>query len=403
MKTFKYVLGVLILLSSFAAFAESSVGAGLSSIILGLVILPPISDKLKEKFSFWQKKPVRYVSYVALLAIIGATAPDMDNISSGSSLESDISKTPYEKYLSQSEKDISALSDVTKKNRDTTITNLKKNSIYKELVDKKTVSKDYLLILHAVSQLLSNQYDEGKSSNLSMDIDDKMQAIPDSRDFVLNVFVLEGEGGLTRELVEVMDRYQKQYGYYGEGGIVADKNGVTDKKIAPYDLTPIFVMLDPNTENKKLLDAIYEARQKGISSWNIPENQYSYLLRKDRYNSYLKEKYPDSPYYIDIDIETTPQEICGEYEDNEVSADNKYKGKKVAITGTIERIIKSGFSDDPIIVFKGTFIKDVKFYFSKDSNNEISNLSKGDEITIVGTCKGMTLGDVVLHKCKILE
>lgn len=403
MKTFKYVLGVLILLCSFAAFAEGSVGAGLSSIVLGLVILPAISDKLKEKFSFWQKKPVRYVSYVALLAIIGATLPNKDNIGSGSSLESDISKTPYEKYLSQSEKDISALSDVTKKNRDTTITNLKKNSIYKELVDKKTVSKDYLLILHAVSQLLSNQYDEGKSSNLSMDIDDKMQAIPDSRDFVLNVFVLEGEGGLTRELVEVMDRYQKQYGYYGEGGIVADKNGVTDKKIAPYDLTPIFVMLDPNTENKKLLDAIYEARQKGISSWNIPENQYSYLLRKDRYNSYLKEKYPDSPYYIDIDIETTPQEICSEYEDNEVSADNKYKGKKVAITGTIERIIKSGFSDDPIIVFKGTFIKDVKFYFSKDSNNEISNLSRGDEITIVGTCKGMTLGDVVLHKCKILE
>ena len=69
MKTFKYVLGVLILLCSFAAFAEGSVGAGLSSIILGLVILPPISDKLKEKFSFWQKKPVRYVSYVALLAI----------------------------------------------------------------------------------------------------------------------------------------------------------------------------------------------------------------------------------------------------------------------------------------------------------------------------------------------
>ena len=403
MKTFKYVLGVLILLCSFAAFAEGSVGAGLSSIILGLVILPPISDKLKEKFNFWQKKPVRYVSYVALLAIIGATAPDMDNIGSGSSSELDISKTLFEKYLSQSEKDISALSDVTKKNRDTTITNLKKNSIYKELVDKKTVSKDYLLVLHAVSQLLSNQYNEGKSSNLSMDIDDKMQAIPDSRDFVLNVFVLEGEGGLTRELVEVMDRYQKQYGYYGEGGIVADKNGVTDKKMAPYDLTPIFVMLDPNTENKKLLDAIYEARQKGISSWNIPENQYSYLLRKDRYNSYLKEKYPDSPYYIDIDIETTPQEICGEYEDNEVSADNKYKGKKVAITGTIERIIKSGFSDDPIIVFKGTFIKDVKFYFSKDSNNEISNLSKGDEITIVGTCKGMTLGDVVLHKCKILQ
>ena len=89
MKTFKYVLGVLILLCSFAAFAEGSVGAGLSSIILGLVILPPISDKLKEKFSFWQKKPVRYVSYVALLAIIGATLPNKD---SSSSSESGISK-----------------------------------------------------------------------------------------------------------------------------------------------------------------------------------------------------------------------------------------------------------------------------------------------------------------------
>jgi len=89
MKTFKYVLGVLILLCSFAAFAEGSVGAGLSSIILGLVILPPISDKLKEKFSFWQKKPVRYVSYVALLAIIGATLPNKD---SSPSSESGISK-----------------------------------------------------------------------------------------------------------------------------------------------------------------------------------------------------------------------------------------------------------------------------------------------------------------------
>ena len=89
MKTFKYVLGVLILLCSFAAFAEGSVGAGLSSIVLGLVILPAISDKLKEKFSFWQKKPVRYVSYVALLAIIGATLPNKD---SSPSSESGISK-----------------------------------------------------------------------------------------------------------------------------------------------------------------------------------------------------------------------------------------------------------------------------------------------------------------------
>ena len=89
MKTFKYVLGVLILLCSFAAFAEGSVGAGLSSIVLGLVILPAISDKLKEKFSFWQKKPVRYISYVALLAIIGATLPNKD---SSPSSESGISK-----------------------------------------------------------------------------------------------------------------------------------------------------------------------------------------------------------------------------------------------------------------------------------------------------------------------
>ena len=101
MKTFKYVLGVLILLCSFAAFAESSVGAGLSSIILGLVILPPISDKLKEKFSFWQKKPVRYVSYVALLAIIGATLPNKD---SSSSSESGISKKVLEEEENSKEK-----------------------------------------------------------------------------------------------------------------------------------------------------------------------------------------------------------------------------------------------------------------------------------------------------------
>jgi len=72
MKVAKYILAVITLLLSVYAFIDKRILFGIMLLAIGALILPPISDKLKEKFSFWNNKIVRYVSLFVLL-MIGAT------------------------------------------------------------------------------------------------------------------------------------------------------------------------------------------------------------------------------------------------------------------------------------------------------------------------------------------
>lgn len=72
MKVIKYVFGVLIILASFGGFFESKFVIGFAFLILGIILLPPISEKLKERLSIWNNKAVRYISYAILLVIAGS-------------------------------------------------------------------------------------------------------------------------------------------------------------------------------------------------------------------------------------------------------------------------------------------------------------------------------------------
>ena len=72
MKVAKYILAVIVLLLSVYAFIDKRILFGIMLLAIGALILPPISDKLKEKFSFWNNRIVRYVSLFVLL-MIGAT------------------------------------------------------------------------------------------------------------------------------------------------------------------------------------------------------------------------------------------------------------------------------------------------------------------------------------------
>ena len=69
MKVAKYILAVITLLLSVYAFIDKRILFGIMLLIIGALILPPISDKLKEKFSFWKNRIVRYVSLIVLLII----------------------------------------------------------------------------------------------------------------------------------------------------------------------------------------------------------------------------------------------------------------------------------------------------------------------------------------------
>lgn len=77
---------------------------------------------------------------------------------------------------------------------------------------------------------------------------------------------------------------------------------------------------------------------------------------------------------------------------NEVAADQKYKGKRVAIEGIIYKIEKSPLGY-PELVFDVSYgINTVKCQFSKDNMDRIANMSKGQRVVLIGTVKAFTLG-----------
>lgn len=101
-------------------------------------------------------------------------------------------------------------------------------------------------------------------------------------------------------------------------------------------------------------------------------------------------------------IKVTSEELKKAYESNEVSAEEKYKGKTVIVTGKIREIRTSsgkaviGLSDE-----KGAYIDDVSCRFDDNSqDSRIAKLSKGQTITIKGTV-GSNIVSIYIDDCTI--
>lgn len=92
-----------------------------------------------------------------------------------------------------------------------------------------------------------------------------------------------------------------------------------------------------------------------------------------------------------VDVVATPEELMREYEANTVSADQKYKGKTIEVTGVVSEI-STGIDGKPYISMNtsSTFSSPV-FNFSKDYLNQMAKLRKGQEVTVI--CKGA--GDAI--------
>ncbi|MGG5576380.1 hypothetical protein ACPDHL_03425 [Myroides sp. C15-4] len=71
MKTFKYILGIFFALGGIGMLGQFQVISGLLIFILGIILLPPISEQLNDKFSFWKNKGIRYIVYILLFGIAG--------------------------------------------------------------------------------------------------------------------------------------------------------------------------------------------------------------------------------------------------------------------------------------------------------------------------------------------
>jgi hypothetical protein len=92
------------------------------------------------------------------------------------------------------------------------------------------------------------------------------------------------------------------------------------------------------------------------------------------------------------------------YQRNEVDGDARFKGRRMAVKGTI-KTIATDILDTPYVAFgDGTQfgIFGVQCMFSGDDRASLSGLAPGQTIVIAGTCDGK-LGNVILRDCWIYD
>jgi len=324
----------------------------------------------------------------------------------------DIPKTQgeFNDYNKLVRKQESKLSPDRKQQRERWLAQIKLTETYKILVTNKIVSTEYLPVLNTISYAIRNTYMEngktlfGISEDISASVE-KSNNGKDKMDFVIPAAAMSinENGGMPEEIVAVFERYKSQYNYFGqEGDMVVSMSGKQEKIAKPYNLSFAFALFDP--ESPKALDAIVESINAGISSWNRDELEYvnAFMVSRSDYMTHLKEYYSDSKHLVDVDFELTAEELYTAYRENEVAADEMYKGKKLAITGTITDIGKD-VTDRPYVVFKIYFLESVTCYFSKENNSVIAKMNKTDGATIVGVCGGLFLKNVVIKDCNIIE
>ncbi|KGL61920.1 hypothetical protein [Polaribacter sp. Hel1_85] len=78
MKIAKYILSIFLIMGGFGFIAKGDFIAGLLTLILGGILLPPVSEKIKEQVILFQNKKIRYSIYIGLLLIAGVFMPKSD-------------------------------------------------------------------------------------------------------------------------------------------------------------------------------------------------------------------------------------------------------------------------------------------------------------------------------------
>ncbi|WP_433867486.1 OB-fold protein [Ralstonia wenshanensis] len=87
------------------------------------------------------------------------------------------------------------------------------------------------------------------------------------------------------------------------------------------------------------------------------------------------------------------------YDDNEVAADQKYKGKSLLVTGTVQSIDKD-FTDSIVVkLASGNPFMAVHAYLDDQHAAMAASLKKGAKVAWVCTGAGRLVGSPVLHDC----
>jgi len=101
-------------------------------------------------------------------------------------------------------------------------------------------------------------------------------------------------------------------------------------------------------------------------------------------------------------IQVNINEILSAYKNNEIGADNKYKGKLIQVTGKISSIKKDILDNLYVTLGTGAVLEipQIQAFFDDSMNNQLGQLCKGHRLTIVGRVDGLMF-NVLTRDCII--
>lgn len=107
--------------------------------------------------------------------------------------------------------------------------------------------------------------------------------------------------------------------------------------------------------------------------------------------------------FKDGPLPTFATDAAREYEENQVSADQKYYKKSLLVTGRILSI-NSGMGNEPYVVFKGISpFSSPQIHFNQPDVQRIASLKKGQKLSFVCEGEGAIIGTPMFKKCTFAD
>lgn len=92
---------------------------------------------------------------------------------------------------------------------------------------------------------------------------------------------------------------------------------------------------------------------------------------------------------VKVDADT----LVKDYEENELAANEKYKGKTIAVTGKVKTV-----TTESVELVDG--VMRVRCQIGEGDADKVKKYKKNQIVTITGTCDGKKILSVCLSKCK---
>lgn len=93
-------------------------------------------------------------------------------------------------------------------------------------------------------------------------------------------------------------------------------------------------------------------------------------------------------------------ELFNAFMENELSANQTYKGKYIAVQGAVESIGEDIVGTPYVTLKTSNAILSVQCMLNKSETGKAANLQKGQQIVVQGTCDGK-FGNVLIKSCSI--